>query len=38
MIITAQHLLRQEISFVIEIAGEKLNSLMPEFAAAGPSH
>lgn len=33
--ITAQHTVRVEISFVIEIAQDKIGQLMPEFAQAG---
>lgn len=33
--ITAQHLQRAEISFVIEIAADKLGGLLPEFTASG---
>jgi len=36
-VITAQHTVRMEISFVIEITSDKVNQLMPEFAQAGPA-
>jgi hypothetical protein len=36
LVITAQHTVRMEISFVIEIASDKVGQLMPEFAQAGP--
>jgi len=35
LVITAQHLQRLEISFVIEIHSEKLGALLPEFAYVG---
>lgn len=35
LIVTAQHMQRLEISFVIEIASEKLPQLLPEFSNVG---
>jgi hypothetical protein len=36
--ITAQHLQRHDISFVIEIQADKLPIMMAEFAGAGPQY
>jgi hypothetical protein len=35
LIVTAQHMQRLEISFVIEIAADKLPQLLPEFSSVG---
>lgn len=37
LIVTAQHMQRLEISFVIEIGADKLGGLLPEFASVGAS-
>ena len=37
LIVTAQHMQRLEISFVIEIAADKLGALLPEFLSVGPA-